>query len=79
MFDENVDGAPFFRNSVERCRDLLIFPVVTANSRYIRASRRSLVNQSAIREHRLFDIVKTDLPGLGTAAEDALRLWDLPS
>jgi uncharacterized protein with HEPN domain len=30
-----------------------------------------------IREDRLFDIVKTDLPGLCAAAEDALRRWDL--
>ena len=31
----------------------------------------------SIREDRLFDIVKTDLPGLCAAAEEALRQWDL--
>ncbi len=30
-----------------------------------------------IREDRLFDIVKSDLPGLCAAAEEALRRWDL--
>ncbi len=29
-----------------------------------------------IREDRLFDVVKTDLPGLCTAAEDALQRWE---
>lgn len=31
----------------------------------------------SIREDRLFDIVRTDLPGLCAAAEDALRRWEL--
>jgi uncharacterized protein with HEPN domain len=30
-----------------------------------------------IREDRLFEIVKNDLPGLCAAAEEALRRWDL--
>ena len=30
----------------------------------------------AIHEDQLFDVVKNDLPGLCTAAEEALRLWD---
>jgi uncharacterized protein with HEPN domain len=30
-----------------------------------------------IEQDRLFDIVKTDLPGLLAAAEEALRQWDL--
>ncbi len=29
-----------------------------------------------IREDRLFEIVKTDLPGLCTAAEEALQRWE---
>jgi uncharacterized protein with HEPN domain len=29
-----------------------------------------------IREDRLFDIIKTDLPGLRAAAEDALQRWE---
>jgi uncharacterized protein with HEPN domain len=31
----------------------------------------------AIREDRLFEIIKTDLPGLHASAVEALRQWDL--
>ena len=31
----------------------------------------------AIREDRLFDIVRTDLPGLSAAAQEALQRWEL--
>ena len=31
----------------------------------------------SIREDRLFEIVRSDLPGLHAAAVEALRLWDL--